>query len=41
MFCLSLFLFHGNSYPHRTRTALNVHVLIHFRFQFGLKIQPD
>ena len=40
-FCLSLFFCLSKSYPHHTRTALNVHVLIHFRFQFGLKIQPD
>ena len=40
-FYLSLFLFHSNSYPHRTRTALNVHVLIHFWFTYRLKIQPD
>ena len=41
MFYLSLFFCLSNSYPHRTRTALNVHVLIHFRFTYRLKVQPD
>jgi len=40
-FYLSLFFCNSNSYPHRTRTALNVHVLIHFWFTYRLKIQPD